>query len=375
MICPRNGCIIGDEHRVAMNETGVYAAPGQWFDEDDQLCGAPPDSDTVSFWVSGLCSPFKSFGDRAAAYIAALRSGDDQSIKTVVNAGFGELWAPVGDGVPEWEAVCARALPYRVNEVPDGVMVLTGGVDVQGNRLVYTIRGFGAAQESWLIQAGELWGDTAQDDVWTRLGVLLETPIGGLHIKRSFIDAGFRPGKRDLVPEHKVYDFVRRHHRIAYATKGYATRAKPLTVNRIDVNPKGGKAKYGLDLVRLNTDHFKSWVHTRLLWPPDQPGGWHLYEDITEDYCRQIVSEARVRKPGGGHQWVQTTRDNHYLDCEALAYAAAYMLGIEHIRDDARPAPRAAVASTATTAPPPAPQPPARRVRDSGWLGSTRNFL
>lgn len=377
LVCPRNGCVITDEHRIAMNETGCYAAPGQWFDENDQLCGSPPESDTMSFWVSGLCSPFKSFGDRAAAYITALRSGDGESIKTVVNAGFGELWAPIGGDVPEWEEVRNRSLPYRAGDVPDGVLVLTCGVDVQGNRLVFVIRGFGARQESWLIEAGEIWGDTSQDDVWVDLAEMLNSRFGGMHISRTFIDAGFRPGKKDLVPEHKVYEFVRRHSRVAWATKGYDIRPTPLTVNRIDVTPKGAKSKYGIDLIRLSTDFFKSWVHERIRWPVDQPGGWHLFTGVTEDYCKQIVSEARMRKPGGGHQWVPISRDNHFLDAESLAFAAAYMLGIQRLRDDARPPPRGPEAEPgeqSTQPAAPAPKPKAR-VRDSAWLGNSRGFL
>ena len=93
-------------------------------------------------------------------------------------------------------------------------------------------------------------------------------------------------------------------------------------------------SKFGLDLVRLDTDYLKSWVHQRLRWPVDQPGGWHLPSDATENYCKQIVSEARVRKQGGGYTWVQSSRDNHYLDAEALAFAAAYMLGIARLSDE-----------------------------------------
>ena len=56
--------------------------------------------------------------------------------------------------------------------------------------------------------------------------------------------------------------------------------------------------------------------------------------DATEAYCKQIVSEARVRKQGGGYTWVQTSRDNHFLDAESLAYAAAFMLGVTRMSDD-----------------------------------------
>ena len=327
------GCIIKDEHRLSMNERGRFVAPGQRIEKDGTVIGDPPDAECCSFWVSGLASPFKSWGDHAARYVEALRSGDQETIKTVVNQGFGEIWAPVGGDVPEWEEVRKLALPYQQREVPEKVIFLTCGVDVQKTRLVYVVRGWGTRQESWLIDKGELWGETDLDPVWLDLDDLLASQYGGMPIRRAFIDSGFRPGKKELVPEHRVYEFCRRNSRCAFATKGFETRQTPLSVNRIDVKPKGGKAAYGLDLVRLDADFLKSWVHARIRWPEDQPGGWHLFEGIDEDYCRQIVAEARAKKPGGGHQWIERSRANHYLDAEALAYGAAFMLGVQRIPD------------------------------------------
>ena len=138
------------------------------------------------------------------------------------------------------------------------------------------------------------------------------------------------------------------------------------------MTPKGGKSKYGIDLVRLDSDFFKSWVHQRVRWPDDQPGGWHLHQDVDEDYCRQIVSEARMRKPSGGATWVRRSSDNHLLDAEAMAYAAAYMLGVQRMKEapaDRQPSERASPGPTPAgpTTPPPG--------RDSGWLGGGGNFL
>ncbi|HRP05863.1 MAG TPA: phage terminase large subunit family protein, partial [Opitutaceae bacterium] len=80
LICPVNGCIIEQEHQEEMNARGVYVAPGQWIDEDGNVQGLPPESLTISFWVSGLASPFKSWGDRAASYVEAVRSRNRNSI-------------------------------------------------------------------------------------------------------------------------------------------------------------------------------------------------------------------------------------------------------------------------------------------------------
>jgi phage terminase large subunit GpA-like protein len=337
VLLPPCGCVIPDdkEKRRDMRDRGVFVAPGQRVEQDGTVTGEPPDAECCSFWASGLVSPFKSFGDHAARYAEALRSGDQETIKTVVNQGFGELWAPVGGEVPEWDEVRKLALPYDRGTVPHGAVFLTAGVDVQKNRLVFVVRGWGARSESWLVDQGELWGETDQDAVWSDLDALLLTPYDGMVIRRAFIDSGFRPGKKDLIPEHKVYEFARRNTRTTYATKGFDQRRTPLSVNRIEVNAKGAKAKVGLDLISLDSDFFKSWVHARIRWPEDQPGGWHLFDGIGEDYCRQIVSEARAKKPGGGHQWISRTRDNHFLDAEALSYAAAFMMGVQRIPDDA----------------------------------------
>lgn len=334
--CPHNGCVIEDADKPAMNAGGVFVAPGQTITEDGEVVGDPPDTSTISFWVSGLASPFVSFGERAEAYLKALASGEQDKIQTAINAGFGEVYTPGGGDVPEWQEVARLKAPYPARSVPDDVVFLTAGVDVQKNRLPFVIRGWGARATSWLIDAGELWGDTALPDVWEDLADLLTQDFDGLPIKLAFVDSGFRPGKKFSVPEHRVYSFARRFGRFVFPTKGYARQQKPIIRSQIEVKADGKVAKYGLTLFRLDTDHWKSWVHERLRYPPDQPGAWHLHEETTDEYCQQIVSEARITSPTGQPQWVQRSRENHFLDCEALAAAAAFQIGAHRIGPNAR---------------------------------------
>jgi hypothetical protein len=42
-------------------------------------------------------------------------------VQTVINGGFGELWAPAGGDAPEWADVARLKLPYRSREIPAGV--------------------------------------------------------------------------------------------------------------------------------------------------------------------------------------------------------------------------------------------------------------
>ena len=125
----------------------------------------------------------------------------------------------------------------------------------------------------------------------------------------------------------------------------------PLVQSKIEVTLKGTAAKAGLAQVRVDTDYFKSWVHERIRWPTDARGGWHLPHDTSDDYCAQIVSEARIRLPSGRVQWKQTSRENHFLDCESMQAAGAHMLNVARIPDmrtASAPAPAAQPVDPAT---------------------------
>jgi phage terminase large subunit GpA-like protein len=335
--CPRCGGVIEEEHKKDLNARGVYVAPGQSVTASGEVVGEPPDTSTLSFWTSGLVSPFVSFGQRAEAYLTAVRSAETDKIQTAVNAGFGECYLPGGGDLPPWQELRRLKRPYKPRTLPAGVVLITAGVDVQQDRLVVVARGWGSRGRSWLVDHTEILGDTADVAVWHQLDEYLADPVEGLPIKVMFVDSGFRPGKKDQVPEHRVYEFCRRHRRSVFPTKGLATARLPLRPSKIEVRPHPAgavQAKYGLTLYLLDTDHWKSFVHERLHYSEDAPGAWVVHAETTDEYFRQIVSEARVRKPSGsGFQWVAHSHDNHALDCEAMAAAAGFLLGVQRLRE------------------------------------------
>jgi len=340
MVCPREDCggIIEEHHKAEMNARGVYVAPGQMVTPEGEVIGDPPPSLTLSFWVSGLASPFVTFGERAAEWLEAVASGDQEKIQGVINTGFGELYAPGGGDAPEWTEVASKRTDsgYERGEVPKGVIHLTLTADVQKNVIYWVIRGWGARSTSWLIDHGVLHGPTTDEEIWADLADLVTTPVAGIPIKLAFVDSGFRPGKVDTLPLNRVYEFCRQFQRHVRPTKGSSVPLKtPLVVSKLEVNRDGRANKYGLELVRLDTDYWKSWVHERVRWPSDQLGAWHLPIDVDNDYCMQIVSEARVKRPSGRVQWVQRSKDNHYLDCEAMQGAAGYMLNVQRLSETA----------------------------------------
>lgn len=382
--CPSgNGCVIENKHKKAMNDNGRFVAPGQAIDADGNVTGDPPDTTTLSFWVSGLASPFVSFGARVETYLTALRSNESAKIQTAMNSQFGEVYVDAAGDVPPWEAIYESRSPYRAEEVPEGVRYITFGADVQKNRILYVARGWGHRATSWLLKFGELHGSTAGQDIWDDLADLLATPIDGRVIKVAFIDSGFRPGKKEGVPVNRVYEFCRKHRRFVFPSKGSShVMLRPLVKAAIEVTPQGGKQKYGLELMRLDTDHWKQFVHERLQWPHDQAGAWYIHHDVTEDYCRQLVAEVRIITDSNKPQWIQRSRENHFLDAEAMAAAAGHLLNVQHLRglggapaagkdDPPPPTPEGAPIAVAIA---PAAVPAVRRSRAERFAELARRF-
>ena len=188
--CPRCGSQHTEADKAWMNARGTMVAPGQRVelkDDAPHVTGASAESSTLSMWTSGLCSPFVTWGQRAETYLTALQSGDHGRIQTAMNAGFGECYAMTASGdVPEWQEIMERRLPYRPGDVPAGGLRLVMGVDVQKFSLVYVIRAFGARGTSWLIDNGQLYGPTDDDDVWSALADLMLQPVGAMQIEKVF---------------------------------------------------------------------------------------------------------------------------------------------------------------------------------------------
>lgn len=320
-----------------MNAAGLHICRGQWI-EDGKVVGEPEDTNTISFWVSGLCSPFVTWGQRAEAIVKAEQGGNPQAVKTAMNAQFGELYAPGNGDLPEWEEVAKCVGDYETDVLPARAAFITAGIDVQGNGLYYVLRAWGPRATSWKLRSGFLRGNTAHQEVWDTLHDLLDERWEGKPVKLAFIDSGFRPGDPKTLPTNKVYDFCRDHARFVFPCKGKDTAVNPLRQSKIEVSASGSASKYGLTLWWLDSDFWKSWVHERVRWDKSQWGAWYLDRKASDDtetlenYARQIVSEARTRGPSGRPVWVKRQRDNHYLDCEALAAAAAYRLDANRLR-------------------------------------------
>lgn len=156
------------KERFSEVNKGRMLAAGEW------RATAPGDGKTAGFHLSGLYSPlgWLSWAELVDDFLRA--KGDAPLLKTFVNTRLAETWDEQTGTRIDAEGLLERVEPYERGVVPDGVLCLTAGVDVQDNRLAVSIWGYGRDEEAWLIEHTEIWGDPTRTEVWKQLDVLIE---------------------------------------------------------------------------------------------------------------------------------------------------------------------------------------------------------
>ena len=107
-----------------------------------------PEVSHVGFHLNALYSPWLSFSDVAAEF---LDSHDrPELLMNFANSWLAQIWQEkIEETRPD--KLKALSLSYDKCTVPEGAIVLTGGVDVQKGYFAVVIRAWGVKQESWLI--------------------------------------------------------------------------------------------------------------------------------------------------------------------------------------------------------------------------------
>lgn len=323
VICPKCDHKHDNQVKDELNERGQMIAPGQWVNGKGKLKGIGPEAEWATFWVSGLASPWVTFGERAHEWMTAVRSHDQETIRSVVNTGFGELYRTKGEA-PPWEDLRAKSdgSAYRIGDIPIWAQLFFLTIDVQKDKLVAIIRGWGHGMNSILINRIDLWGMTDEQDVWDSAEKVLEQELEeGIVIDAFCVDSGYR--------KERAYDFVAKHlNRNGYASQGRDNPRRIYAPHDIETTRLGKKLWGGMKVWTLDASYFKGWVHDRVNYPEDQPGAWLLPQMVGDDYCKQIVAEQRMKTAAGRTMWVKRST-NDYLDCEAMQVFLAH---VEEVR-------------------------------------------
>lgn len=185
-ICPGCGCV--------SDEAAMKRQPAQWEAENPDAYA----NGIRSFWLNAFVSPWASWRSIILKYLNAL--GSSRRMQVVYNTCFGELWEDRGD-LEDEDSLMARREDYGARadgspvELPEGVLILTCGVDTQGDRLEYEVVGWGHFGESWGIRKGVIMGRPDSAAVWQELDSALDHVYrfvdgAGLRISMTFVDEG-----------------------------------------------------------------------------------------------------------------------------------------------------------------------------------------
>lgn len=313
-VCRECTVIIDEHHKTDMIDRG------RWIPE-------VPGAKTRGYTINALYYQI-GLGPRWAdlAEMWQEAQGDPAKLKTFTNDRLAECWEDQSMRNIRHNAIAERAEPYPMRTAPEGVLIITAGVDTQDNRLAVQTVGWGNGMKFWVLDYVELMGDPADETVWTSLTELLNRPIanahgGTLRVESVAIDMG---GHRTEAVKAYVRDKrIKRPMAIFGAVQNNAVvLGKPKAA---DVNWRGQIDKRGVYTYQVGTVNIKHWLFGRLSTDAEKPNeerNTHFSDQLPPEYFAGLVSE--TYNPAKNRFEKKRGARNEPLDTWGYAYAAAH---------------------------------------------------
>ena len=324
--CPSCGCL--------HTEAEMRAQPARWIAENPGAI----ERGRRSFWVNAFSSPWRSWDKIVLKFLEV--KNDPEELKVFYNTVLGELWEDRGD-LEDEDTMLARREDYGTAEdgtpveLPDGVLVLTCGVDTQDDRLEYEVVGHGHYGETWGIKKGIIMGDPNYNEPWERLDEVVSHVYKfrngrGLTVSMTCVDSGGHKTQ-------SVYMQTRaRLQRRIFAIKGQGGDGIPYTKPPSKVKiVVGGKTVGQTWLYSIGVDAGKAAIMAALKVQEAGPKYCHFPRDNDRGYdinfFNGLLSEKLVMKTERGRtRWawekLKGHERNEALDCRNYALAAFRIL-------------------------------------------------
>lgn len=301
---------------------------------------AKPERLRRSFHLNALLSPIGMYSwmDYWTDYIKAQRTPD--GMRSFTNLRDGLPFIDAGSR-PKLEKVLENRGKYRAGTVPEGVLYLTIGIDVQiGSksdpdnppRLELEILGIGAGYRTWSINYLRFIGpiDDPHSGAWEDLHqfalkteLLFERKIDGFKFPVSMvlIDSG--------TDTDVVYGFSQRWQN-TFPSKGFRSIKRKQKEEPDMLSDSSFKryrvAKMSADifLYEISTVYYKNHVYNNLKIPrlpidPQKPGFCDFPVDYPEKYFDMLTAEEKM----SDGSFDAKGRRNEALDCRVYALCAA----------------------------------------------------
>jgi phage terminase large subunit GpA-like protein len=248
----------------------------------------------------------------------------------VYNTKFGELFEDRG-GLQDEGEMLARREEYPA-ELPDGVLVLTTGVDTQDDRLEYEVVGHGHFGETWGIQKGLIMGRPDDDATWAALDDVID------HVYRFSDGIGLRNSMTFVDEGGHFTQEVRLQCRERIGKKMFAIKGRGGPDIPYTAPPKQQKIVVNNRMVgtcwqyQLGVDAGKQIIMDNLRVGSEGPKYCHFpkRDDYGPMYFAGLLSEHLVYKSDRKQPWtwekIPGHERNEALDCRNYAMAAFKVL-------------------------------------------------
>jgi len=279
----------------------------------------------ASFQASKLFSPWTrkdSPARIAKKFIAA--QGDDDKLQVWTNTQMGLPFRRHAGKEVAAEVLAARRGNWKQGHVPDGVALLTAGIDTQDDRIEIEVVGWGRDEESWSVDYQIIPGAFDDPTTCAKLDQYLLTVFRKADGREMRIAAACH----DSGGHHTdaVYQFSKeRLGRQVWAIKGASDQAG----KRSPVWPTAKPSRKKRDRFKpfiIGTQTAKDAISSRLQLTKPGPGYMHYPADRDFDWFMQLTAERLVAKIEGGQRYFVWQpipgRANEGLDCRVYAYAA-----------------------------------------------------
>ena len=277
----------------------------------------------AGFYINELYSPWRHWRETVSDF---LNSKDDpEKLKVWTNTALGQTWEVEAE-TQDPDGLFARREEFHA-EAPEGVKIVTAGVDVQKDRWEVSYWGYGVGEESWRLDHVKIYGDTSKLKEWeTKLDPALMRSFkgenGSLQPACSLIDAGYQT--------EIVYQFVKpRLQRKIYACHGKDGTEKAI-IHMVTKSKHGKGEKPGTVIVGV--DSAKDLLFAFLNVEKAGPGYVHFGMDTDHDYLEQLTAEVVRTKHRFGRPvryWeLPPGKRNECLDCRVYSHAALRLLNV-----------------------------------------------
>ena len=280
----------------------------------------------VGFWINTLYSPFVRFSEIVKEFLDS--KDDPDKLQNFTNSWLAEPWEDTKLKTSA-DTVLERQTERPEFTAPSWTKFLTAGVDVQETSLYWTIRAWGSYITSQNIAHGQA---LSFQDIEQIMNTPYFTEDGDqLIVALCLIDSGY--------DADSTYDFCALNSEWALPVKG--SNNPMLSHFKLSKINKQGSQAYGMNLVLVDGDKYKDMIAGRMK-KPNGRGSWMVFDGCDREYAEQVTAEHKVNVKSGNRtvqRWVpkRSHIDNHYLDAEVYALAAADISGVRtlHLQDEA----------------------------------------